>query len=95
MTQYDKTSPNAVAFRDQVRQIAIDTFDAADKLQRKMNYLASKITSGSHLIDGEREEIDELVSDLTAMSEMVARIEAKAGLVARRTKTSTTITILS
>jgi len=85
MTTIDKTSPNAVAYRDRTRKLAIDVFDSADKLSRKMNQLASSVGSATHLIDMDREDTEELVSDLYALSILLRRVEAKATLVARRT----------
>jgi hypothetical protein len=95
MTTIDKTSPNAVAYRDRMRKLAIEVFDGADKLGRKMNHLACSVSNATHLIDGDREDTDELVSDLYALSELLRRVEAKATLVARRTKTTTPVEALS
>lgn len=95
MTTIDKTSPNAVAYRDRTRKLAIEVFDRADQLGRKMNQLASSVGSATHLIDMDREDTEELASDLYALSELLRRVEAKATLVARRTQTTTPVEALS
>lgn len=85
-TQIDKTSPNAVAVRGDIRRIAVEVYEKSDELSDFIELLANRIDRAAHLVDGDREDTHELAHDLRAAAEMLARVQAKAGLVARRTK---------
>jgi hypothetical protein len=93
MTDYDKTSPNAVIYRDRVRATAIDVFQKTDSLQDAIAWLANHMDRAEHLIDGDREDTEELIYDLRAAQATLARIKDKAALVSRRTKTTTEMVI--
>ena len=94
MTDIDKTSPNAVRVRQIMRSRAISVFEKADEFTEAVHRLAHEVSQADHLVDGDREDTQELIDDLRAAELAIARIKAKAGLIARRTKTSTTITVL-
>jgi ABC-type transporter Mla subunit MlaD len=93
MTEYDKTSPNAVAYRDRVRATAIDVFEKTDALQDAVAWLANNMDRAAHLIDGDREDVEEMIYDLRATQEMLSRLKAKAGMISRRSKTTTEMVI--
>lgn len=93
MTDYDKTSPNAVAYRDRMRSTAIDVFEKTDSLQDAVQWLVNEVSRASHLVDGDREDTQELIDDLNAAQAALARIKAKAGLISCRTKTTTEMVI--
>ena len=93
MANYDLTSPNAVAYRDRMRGQAIDVFERTDALQDSVQWLVNEVSRASHLVDGDREDTQELIDDLNAAQAALARIKAKAGLISRRTKTTTEMAI--
>lgn len=86
MTTIDKTSPNAVAVRGIIYDRAASVYLAAGNLERTLQWLTHEANKGSHLIDGDREQIEELITDLEAAEAAVARIKSKAALISRRTK---------
>lgn len=88
-TEFDKTSPNAVAVRDDIRAQAIDVFERTDALQDAVAFLVARMNRAVHLVDGDREDVHELMADLNAAQATLARLKDKAGLVSRRTKTTT------
>jgi hypothetical protein len=93
MTDYDLTSPNAVAYRDRMRSTAIDVFEKTDALQDAVAWLVNEVSRADHLVDGDREDTQELMADLRAAQATLARIKDKAGLVSRRTTTTTKMVI--
>lgn len=93
MTEYDLTSPNAVAYRDRMRAQAIDVFEKTDALQDAAAWLVHEMDRAAHLVDGDRENTQELIDDLRAAQATLARLKHKAGLVSRRTKTATEMAI--
>jgi hypothetical protein len=93
MTDYDLTSPNAVAYRDRMRSTAIDVFEKTDALQDAVQWLINEVSRAEHLVDGDREDTQELMADLNVAQVTLARIKAKAGLISQRTKTTTEMVI--
>lgn len=93
MTEYDKTSPNAVAYRDRMRTQAIDVFERTDALQDAVAWLTNEVSRAEHLVDGNREDTQELIADLRAAQASLDRIKAKAGLISQRTITTTPMAI--
>ena len=81
-----KTSINGKIVRSKIRAKAIVVHDISDELDQAVRWLAHEANQAVHLIDGDREDTHELISDLEAARTMIARIQAKAGTIARRTK---------
>lgn len=86
MATIDKTSPNAVAVRGIIHDRAASAFLNAGHLEDSLHWLTHEASKGLHLIDGDREQIEELITDLEAAEAAVARIKSKAALITRRTK---------
>ena len=93
MTDYDLTSPNAVAYRDRMRAQAIAVFEKTDSLQDTAAWLVHEMERAAHLVDGDREDTQELIRDLRAAQATLDRLKTKAGLISQRTKTTTEMVI--
>lgn len=72
--------------RAQVREAAVNAFEVLGEAAGRVELLSDLLTGGIGALDGDVEDNFELQDDLRAAIDVLARIKAKAGLAARRSR---------